>query len=361
VLAKDDIPLDALDRLRSVLQMAAYQVESADLPHVLKLIESVEQSRERASGVGASHGGPDPGPDPRGRWEELSKSDPGLWQDSTKIAARIRSLEDFLSTLDEQDDPPADLKAEAAAELLRWSEIAQAARQCAYIDACLSRLRKGEDLSTQRAVAIIQAAENAVPSLWGIGPSALPPALKAKIDGYPEQIESLVAKIGKARSTSILGQIRTGLKGDAERGPDQKWQEKCAAIEKQLREAQVLATRLTSPDSLLDAQKLIEQRSEDLKRCRNNQYYDYQSWVINKSDSAFRAYMLYRFGLSEADARRIFRDHTLAEVDQSLLSPEVSRIFNDVLGKLTAEMGPEALVAMEKEMGTMTKKKLEDF
>jgi hypothetical protein len=74
--------------------------------------------------------------------------------------------------------------------------------------------------------------------------------------------------------------------------------------------------------------------------------------------------MSYNFGLSEDDARKVFRIGRLAEIDQSLLSPEVSRVFNDVLGKLMAEMGPRALVTTEKEMGNpdLTKKRrLEDF
>ena len=40
---------------------------------------------------------------------------------------------------------------------------------------------------------------------------------------------------------------------------------------------------------------------------------------------------------------------------------EVSRVFNDVLAKLTAGVGASALVTTEKEMGTTTKVHLEDF
>jgi hypothetical protein len=48
LLEKADIPLDALDRLSSVLQLAAYQVDSGDVPAVLALIEKADQFRKRS-------------------------------------------------------------------------------------------------------------------------------------------------------------------------------------------------------------------------------------------------------------------------------------------------------------------------
>jgi hypothetical protein len=98
-----------------------------------------------------------------------------------------------------------------------------------------------------------------------------------------------------------------------------------------------------------------------LKQCRDNQRYDYQRWVIAKSTAAFNEYQSYRFTWSEDAALKIFKDHVLAEVDQSVLSIEVSRMFNDVANKLMAKMGPAALVRTEKEMSEATKQKLENF
>jgi hypothetical protein len=83
--------------------------------------------------------------------------------------------------------------------------------------------------------------------------------------------------------------------------------------------------------------------------------------VIAKSTAAFNEYQSYRFTWSEDAALKIFKDHVLAEVDQSVLSIEVSRMFNDVANKLMAKMGPAALVRTEKEMSEATKQKLENF
>ena len=56
----------------------------------------------------------------------------------------------------------------------------------------------------------------------------------------------------------------------------------------------------------MEAQKAVETRSAHLRKCRNNQYYEYQTWVIRKGELAFQRFMGYRFGLSEGDAQKIF-------------------------------------------------------
>ena len=358
VLEGGNPPVEAIDRLSSMLQLAAYQVDSDEIQSVFSLIDRAEQARKRLL---ERHGSRDQtgGFDAQGEWDQLANVEANSWKDPARLAARLEALEDFMSKLDEQSDPPARLRSMAAEELLRWTEVAQAVKQCRYIDGCLGRLRDGEDLSSQRAVAIVQAAENALPAFWGLTAAPLPAELRKKIGDYPETIQRLVSRIGKVRSEPILKQIREALPGEATgEGP---WQEKCERIELQVQSAQLLAVQLTSPDAMQEARHLIEEKTKILRKYRNNQFYAYQVWAIDRSDGAFKAYMSYNFGLSETDARKVFRDGKLAEIDQSLLSPEVSRVFNDVLGKLTAEMGPRALVATEKEMGTTTKVRLKAF
>jgi hypothetical protein len=358
VLEQEDPPMEAIDRLSSMLQLAAYQADAEEVPSALALIDRAERARKRI--LEASPGAPQAGgSDPRREWVRLSRTAPDLWKDAARLAAHLQEVEDFLSRLDEQGNPPAEIRSRAAAELLRWTEVAQALKQCGYIDNCLVRLRNGEDLASQRAVAIVQAAENALPTFWGLNAASLPEDIAKKIGDYPAAIQDLVGRIGQARSVRVLGQIREALAGGTEES--RPWQEKCERIERQVQSAQRLVVQLTSPEAMQETQGLIEEKSKALRKYRNNQFYEYQAWAIDRCDGAFRAYMEYKFGLSEDDARKIFRDHKLAEIDQALLSPEVSRVFNDVLGKLMAEMGAPALVTTEKDMGTTTKVGLEHF
>jgi hypothetical protein len=359
VLEKGDVPLDALERLSSVLQLAAYQVDSGDVPAVLSLIEKGERSRKASleRNVNPDKGGDDLS----GEWRGLKGVDPAIWREPSRLAAHLKALEEFISDLEEREDAVPALKSEATVELVRWSMVAQAAKQCAFVDGCLARLDKGADLSTQRAVALVQAAENAIPALWGIEGSALPPELRVKIDEYPGRIETLAKEIGHARSVSVLVKIRDLLAGGASEPADLKWQDKCSKIEGQLKEVQKIAAQLPSTDAILEAQKLIEDRSSKLRDYRNKQYFAYQKWVIDSCDGAFKEYMTYTLDPNDEAAQGIIDRYSLTKVDQSLLSPEVTRIFNDVLGKLIGKMKPAALVAVEKQMGTISKVKLEDY
>lgn len=361
VLENGNAPLEALERLSSVLQLAAYQVDSGDVPQVLDLVQKVENSRRKSQETPANGEGKGEQTDLDHEWEQLSRVDPVIWNDPTQLAAHLKALEDFVSDLDDQEESEMALKSKAAMELVRWSEIAQAVKQCAYIENCLSQLRDDKDLSSQRAVAIIQAAENSLPALWGVGLSSLPEDLKKKIDSFPERIQTFVEKIGEARSATLLGRIRKELAGDQSGIHGKTWQAICADMEKRLKNSQILAAQLSSAKSAEEAQNLISTKSDELRHCRNKQYVAYQHYVVQLCNTTFKEYMKYNTGLSEKDAVGLFAKYKLAEVDQALLSPEVSRLYNDIVVKLTGEMGPEKLVKTETEMSITSKKKLEDF
>lgn len=357
ILERDDAPIDAVDRLSSMLQLAAYQVDSDQVREVSSLIERAEQVRKRLLGSQAAGAG-SADFDPRAEWDRLATAPPDLWKTPAELSVRLQALEEFISRLDEQAERSPELRAKAESEFRRWTEVGQAVRQCGYIDQCLKRLQNDEDLASQRAVAVIQAAENALPAFWGLDARQFPADLRAKIDQYPQAIQDLVSRIGKARSGPVLEQIRQALAGDvAEESP---WQEKCQQVEGQIQRAQHLVVQLSSADAMKEAQGLIEARTKLLKKLRTNQYHEYQQWVISRCSRTFDAYMRDKW-FTEDDARKVFRDHKLEEIDQSLLSPEVSRAFNDILGKLMTGMGATALVRTEHELGTATKRSLEDF
>lgn len=358
VLERDGAPIDAVDRLSSMLQLAAYQVDSAQVQEVSSLIERAEQVRKRLLGSQvASAGNADF--DPRAEWDRLATAPPDLWKDPAGLSARLQALEDFMSRLDEHADRSPEIRAKAVSEFRRWTEVSQAVRQCGYVEQCLRRLQDGEDLASQRAVAVVQAAENALPAFWGLDARQFPAELRATIDRYPQTIQDLVGRIGKARSGPVLDQIRQALAGDV--AEERPWQDKCQKIEGQIQRAQHLVVQLSSADAMKEAQGLIEERTKLLRKLRNKQFSDYQQWVINRCSMTFEHYMTYNLGLSEGDARQVFRENKLGEIDQSLLSPEVARAFNDILGKLIGEMGPRALVRTEHEMGITKKKRLEEF
>ncbi len=267
ILARHDAPLEAIDRLSSMLRLAAYQADATDVPVVLALVEQAEQTRQKLLRRAEAHAG-DAGELSR-RWDELARADPELWRDPARLSAHVADLEDLVDAIDGREGPLGDMKARATAELGRWAEVALAARQCVVVDNCLARLGDGADLSSRRAVAVVQAADQAQQALWGLREDALTPGLRRKIDDYPARIQGLVDRIGAARSASALGQIREALATGP--GDSPKWQEKCECVEAQIGRARRLQADLTSPDAAHEANRLMEEKGRQLAGLRNRQ------------------------------------------------------------------------------------------
>jgi hypothetical protein len=105
---------------------------------------------------------------------------------------------------------------------------------------------------------------------------------------------------------------------------------------------------------------------EDARRQQKSKY---QEWVVSRCDPTFEAYKttftaggyLKNKGYTSPRARTIFSESEFEKVDQSSLTPETARLFNDVLQKLLAEMNGEDAFATWKEMAEASKKKLEDY
>jgi oligoendopeptidase F len=192
--------------------------------------------------------------------------------------------------------------------------------------------------------------------------------------GYPDAVKQKVNTIADARSAPILAEIRNLVSSANDQAisalakhpqkspfPGKEMEKVCNSSQQLIKAAQQKAIRITSEAAVTQAQAEIEKLTDTLSKLRQEQYRRYQVAVIDKCDAAFRAYNEY-WTVDKAEARKEFMKQGFATVDQSVLSPEVGRLFNDVLNKLMPRMKPEDLVKSEEEMSKVEGKiKLEDF
>ena len=101
-----------------------------------------------------------------------------------------------------------------------------------------------------------------------------------------------------------------------------------------------------------------EQELIDLDKAR---FKEYQEWVLEKCAEAMNFYEPRKLLFSDDEAIAMFYNFDLKKVDHSLLSPEVSRVFNFVLQKILKELRGEKAFEIEKEMAMAEKKTREDF
>ena len=254
-----------------------------------------------------------------------------------------------------------------------------------YCESCLTRLRELDGAGrsdTELAVSVAQAAETAAAGLWGLDPARLDPAVRERGDGLPDRIAGAAAKIAAARSGPHLEAARVALTRARTAAPPARddagpLTERIEHVTRQFEIARDRLSRVTD-DGMTDAAGAVLAGFADLlAEVRRERVDAYNSWAVQRVRRAYYD-LEYEQGswnegnVSERDARKVFigkgrgkeednRGH-LAEVDQTLLTPEVARIYNDVVGQLVAEMSPGAVVASETEMADPDwKRHLDEF
>jgi hypothetical protein len=108
------------------------------------------------------------------------------------------------------------------------------------------------------------------------------------------------------------------------------------------------------------AHEYLEILQARLAKVKRDKQFDYNRWVIARCHRAFKEYQAESF-VSDEDAVRIFKFYDLQRIDQSLLSPEVSRVYMEVLHKLMAKMSVDSIVWVEEQLALAKKKTLGDF
>ena len=228
---------------------------------------------------------------------------------------------------------------------------------------------------------MLQAAEATLGQLWGIDSAGWPAGLHTKVDQYPKQIQNYVETIAKVKSRPFLATLESEL--DSAKGyvSEKHWQSVVAEGHPYQRaimncdgcyERAAAATQnISSTEGRKTAEVSIKKIRDIALDAKRKQFNQYQAEVVKICGEAFKAYQDTNFTLSPGRtldptsantlATRIFNRSSLATVDQSSLAPETSRLFNDVLSKLTAKMDGDGQFQTQKQIAETPKKKLEEF
>ena len=363
-LLNDEAPANIaeVERLISVLQLTAYQVPPDDVPEIIALVEQAE------SKLGALLA--DASEEPQDIAAELAAMPPVPDEvEAGKYADYATTLDELLAAAHAAGPHPEWDAMIADIEIRRRrAETSQtAARLLQFVDNCLNRLHGLEEekkLDTDLAVAVAQAAESASIGFWGLPAADLPDRLRTRVDAVPSRLANYVAAVAEARSQSPLARLEDLLsqaKHPVSGTPT--WETKIRHGTTKLEQAQKELVRIPSDSDTVAARakSQIEAMRQLLAEYRRAQLNAYQEWAVAVSRNAFDEYNSHK-QVTDAEAIGFFRKHKLATVDQTLLTPEVGRVYNDVLGKLLAELNPPEVVMLESEMSATTnKKKLEDF
>ncbi len=369
VLDREPRDTSEIDRLRSILQMASYQVAPENVSAVLELLAKTSPRESGGHPPEANTSSPSLDSDLASTLAELAKVSPDIWKTRESLDKHVEQLRALVDQIEIEKPDDAALLLKARQEQRLWSAIDQTSRTTEFIDTCLNslqQLKTGSQLESDEAVALVQAAEQMLVGFWGVDLALLPASLKEKRHSFPMRIREFVDDIAKAKSLPILAKIEVLCTEAETNAPvsgqgDKKYQDRIKWFEGRLENAQLFIVEIKATKELITAQKKLRGVQDLLSVSRREQFNAYQREAIQRCDRAFKKYNEQTV-VTEAKAVSYFESEGLDKIDQSLLSPEVSRILSELLGKLFAECGPAKIVELESLMGNPDHKlKLESF
>ena len=354
-------------QLKSVLQISLYQIPPASVTNALGVLSKAMRREEQLLAAQT------PKPVPvnwQQRFEQLTKSNTldDSWPDLKKISRRWDGLNEIAESLREEQ-PDTDLTKQVERELELTQRVLAAARLSNALDTMMAALNSSSE-QPEKAVSLLQMAEATLGQMWGIDSAGCPAALRSKIDQYPKEIQSRVEVLAEVKSRPFLAKV------EAERAsvssyvaPDnlkslnasgQRWQKIITEFNGCFERAAAAAQNISSAEGRKKAEAIIKEINELALDAKRQQFDDYQKWVLGRCQIAFDSYNNTKI-VTQNDALTFFKNANLAAVDQGVLAVAVSRAFNDVLAKLTAEMDGKAVFSVQKDCAEQPKKRLEEF
>lgn len=352
--------VQGLTRAVGFLEAALFRVATGDVPQVQKIIERITAAMDASHSDVLQNEPVDIDAELK-----LLATGPDSIQNVTEVTQYLQNLQDLAAVLDEVARP--DDAQQLRRKINGWQQYLMVSQQWTFLDACINNLTEmsDEQLASQVAVSIVQSAENSLPGLWSVQLETLPPTVKDKINGYPEQVRNWIDKVAEARSQEPFNKIASLQRElvallKPELSGNETYEKRCQAGQRILKQAHAMLSDIPGKIRRSAADDVIQQMAEALSGSRQQQFDAYQLFVVQKCERVFRRFNE-EWIVSEDDAKKLFGEFRLYEVDQKSLSPEASMCYNDVLSKLLAEVSPATIISCQRQLSLSPKKKVSDF
>lgn len=356
-----------LEQIRSVLELGMYQVDCKDVPVVAEMLVTINTrlSQTAQANVEAERRREKNAID-----EELEqlKSGEFVWgklleknADECIFACRTRLSKLHALT---SGTPLTDKDAEFCKQEIGRTEILlEYSATLAAIDRMLTQAAqllagKPQQSDLPAINSMVQTANGILSRAWNINFDALSETHHKKIVAQADRIARIELEFNRIKSEPAIRKIQ-GILAEMDAVPNETYTGKINYLQQRIQSVGLLFAEVYDPAARRDIESRMAKYPAEIRNLNQARYKAYQQWAVKQCDSAFAQYKKWNI-VTDDDAISLIRNY-LTGIDSSLLTPEVSRLYQDVLQKQFAKMNWKKIAEWESNLASCTKKTLEDF
>ena len=354
--------VDLAERAIGVLELTTVQVAPDDMAVVLDRINDL---RAKVAPPPILKMSPE---DARKRFEEIQRSyAPGsTWEDAARVASGLSEVESLqqaieISREDNDDDRYASTIQDASELAVSLQQIQGHIPLHRHIATCVAEMKaiaEEETPDVARFSSVSASAQGVLAQTWGTF-HTLPKAMQDQLRTFPgqmkiieESLQATTSVVPFARAIDLINAAKCNESGS--------YTERIRRIGEALEDAAQQGEAITSAQKRMELFKEIRSARDSQAGLEIERRAAYQQWAL-RCLNGFMIDWNNEMSISDAEAKQFFQKHGIAQIDETLLVPEVSRVLGRVMSCMTGELNAATGSQIEYNMAATPKRKLEAF
>jgi hypothetical protein len=353
---------ELVERALGIMELTTMQVAPDDMSTVL---DRIAELRAKVAPPPAPKLSPE---DAAKRVEEMwaTYGPDVVWNDGARVAQGLSEIEQYeqmveVSRADVNDErySAAITKSEELAEKLRYVQGVLPLYQ--HTAACVAQMKAiaADDApDAARFSSVSASGQGVLAQVWG-SVDALPQAMQQELRSLPAQMREAEENLQAKMSAVPLGRA-VALINRAMEDQSGSFTERIERVTEASEGAAREADAVTSSESRLKLFGSIRAARDRLLELELGRRAAYQKWALDCLNG-FMVDWNKMHSVSDVDAKQFYKSHHIAQIDETLLVPEVARVLGRVMTCMTGELNATDGSTVDWQMASTIKKRLEEL
>lgn len=309
----------------AILNVALYQVAPDAVDGVMKMLQEVQDEQQPVAQA------PSPAqqePDYQKRLQELS-AEFILEATPEKQLELCKERADILAVLDEIDNNGVDIPKEnrVTSTLLSFISIKN---NLTSIFGNVKAATQDNNAGLPMREKMLNAANGELTQAAYLDYSLLPAGSRVELMNMAKKAEELEKELARAREEPVMEEIRGYYAED-----DGNYTARIKSRRQIIEKISEKVAQVHTPDNLAEAREKLQTLAEEVSYLTGERYLEYQKFAVGRIRYVYIAYLDNSY-VTDEDA--FWYIEGLAEIQLSLLAPEVVSMYQDILPKLLEQL-----------------------